>query len=238
METLRLGSTGPEVLRLQQALNSRLPGANVREDGVYGELTRQAVRRFQEQEWLVIDGVAGRCTQNALYQTEAYPPVRHERPFIPQPTETTCWAAATAMLKRSTVAAVRAATPSDLIAPNGALLNASEQDWRPKTERFARTHGLRFYPPASWTSQAFVGILRRGPLAVDMLWNERDYVKGKGSPGHFVLVVGVRGDNDPSGRGTTLMVYDPWPPNVGKKWRVSYHKFMATLSTRTYRMFQ
>jgi len=51
-------------------------------------------------------------------------------------------------------------------------------------------------------------------------------------------VVGVRGDNDPTGRGTTLMVYDPWEPNVGKKWRVSYHRWVTEVSTRTYRLFQ
>ncbi|WP_240125098.1 peptidoglycan-binding protein [Thermomonas alba] len=244
MTVLRNGSSGPEVRRLQEALNRKLPGCNLQPDGRYGPRTQDAVRRFQDQAWLVVDGEAGPCTQNALFDTEAYPPVQHQRPFIPQPTSSTCWAAATAMLKRSSVAAVKAATPSDMWDDVNGLYNASDlANWRPLTERYARVHGLRFYPPTSWTPQAFAGMVRQGPVMVDTLWSPSGYLKRvpsgyQGSPGHMTLVVGVRGDNDPSGRGTTLMVYDPWEPNVGRRWRVSYYHWMGEVSTRTYRLFQ
>ena len=109
---LKLGSRGEPVRRLQDALNRKLPGAVLTVDGDFGNRTLAAVRRFQDEAWLVVDGEAGQCTQNALFDAEAYAPVRHVRPFIPQPTNSTCWAAATAMLKRSTVAAVKAATPN------------------------------------------------------------------------------------------------------------------------------
>ena len=111
---LKLGSRGEPVRRLQDALNRKLPGAVLTVDGDFGNRTLAAVRRFQDEAWLVVDGEAGQCTQNALFDAEAYAPVRHVRPFIPQPTNSTCWAAATAMLKRSTVAAVKAATPADM----------------------------------------------------------------------------------------------------------------------------
>lgn len=241
---LRLGSRGDQVRRLQEALNRKLPGCSLRVDGDFGNNTFNAVRRYQDAEWLVVDGVAGQCTQNALFDAEAYPPVRHSRPFIAQPTNTTCWATATAMLKRSSVAAVISATPADLIASDGGLLNASDlSNWRPSTERYARAHGLRFYPPSSWIPQAFAGLVRSGPVMVDTLWSVSGYltrVPGgyQGSPGHMTLVVGVRGDNDPTGTGTTLMVYDPWEPNVGRRWRVSYHRWISEVSTRTYRLFQ
>lgn len=244
MTVLRNGSSGPEVRRLQEALNHKLPGCNLRADGSYGPRTQEAVRRYQDQAWLVVDGEAGPCTQNALFDAEAYPAVQHLRPFIPQPTNTTCWAASTAMLKRSSVAAVKAATPSDMWDDASGLYNASDlANWLPQTERYARAHGLRFYPPASWTPQAFAAMVRQGPVMVDTLWNAGGYLKRipsgyQGSPGHMTLVVGVRGDNDPSGRGTTLMVYDPWEPNVGRRWRVSYYRWMSEVSTRTYRLFQ
>ena len=53
----------------------------------------------------------------------------------------------------------------------------------------------------------------------------------------MTVVVGVRGDNEATGRGTTLMVYDPWDPQAGRR-RVSYHRWMTEVSTRTYRLFQ
>ncbi|WP_211219296.1 peptidoglycan-binding domain-containing protein [Thermomonas fusca] len=88
---LRMGSKGSEVRRLQEALNRKLPGCNLRPDGDFGNNTRNAVRRYQDQAWLVVDGEAGQCTQNALFDAEAYPPARHQRTFIPQPTNSTCW---------------------------------------------------------------------------------------------------------------------------------------------------
>lgn len=244
MAVLKVGSSGPEVRRLQEALNRKLPGCTLRPDGVYGGQTQAAVRRFQDVAWLVVDGEAGPCTQNALFETEAYPAVRHQRPFIPQPTNSTCWAASTAMLKNSTVAAVKAATPSDMWNDTDGLYNQSDRsNWVPQTERYARVHGLRAYPPASWAVQAFAALVRQGPVMVDTLWNVTGYLKRipggyQGSPGHMTLVVGIRGDNDPSGRSTTLMVYDPWEPNIGRRWRVSYFNWMNEVSTRTYRLFQ
>jgi hypothetical protein len=77
---------------------------------------------------------------------------------------------------------------------------------------------------------------------VDTLWSVSGYVTRiptgyQGSPGHMTVVVGVRGDNDATGRGTTLMVYDPWDSLTGRR-RVSYQRWMSEVSTRTYRLFQ
>ena len=240
---LRTGSKGNEVRRLQEALNRKLPGSGLRSDGDFGPATHAAVRRYQDQAWLVVDGIAGQCTQNALFDAEAYAPVRHDRPFIPQPTDNTCWAASTAMLKRSTVPAVIAATPADLIAGGGLSNSSNRADWEPATRRFANAHGLRYYAPMSWTPQGFAGLGRHGPVMVSTLWTVGGYLKRvpggyEGSPGHMTLVVGVRGDNDPTGRGTSLMVYDPWEPNVGRRWRVSYYNWVTEVITRTYRLFQ
>lgn len=240
---LRMWSRGDEVRRLQEALNRKLPGAALRVDGDFGNGTHAAVRRFQDAAWLVVDGTAGQSTQNAVFDAEAYPAVQHVRPYIPQPTDTTCWAASTAMLKRSSVAAVIAATPPALVAPDGGLRNASNlSDWRPYTEQYARAHSLRFHAPQSWTPQGFANLVRTAPVMVDTLWSVSGYVTRiptgyQGSPGHMTVVVGVRGDNEATGRGTTLMVYDPWDPQAGRR-RVSYHRWMTEVSTRTYRLFQ
>lgn len=64
--TLRFGSRGSEVVRLQQGLQSR-GYYNSSIDGIYGRITERAVINFQRDNGLVVDGIAGRQTQTSLY---------------------------------------------------------------------------------------------------------------------------------------------------------------------------
>lgn len=239
MEILRKGSKGPKVTELQKGLNAKLTdSAPLVADGDFGSLTRTAVLKFQKKMWLVEDGEVGPCTWNALFDLETYEPVLHRVPFIPQPTDTTCWAASTAMMNRSSVKAVIAKTPADLILPDGSLRNYSDAgDMVKNSNRYARIHNLRFEPPMSWVVSALVSEVRHGPVMFDMLWDVDGYVAGVGSPGHMIVVVGVRGDDDESGLGTTLRIHDPWAPTIGKKSSVGYNKWMNEVPTRTYRTF-
>lgn len=236
----KLGSRGPLVTELQRALNSRLrPSPNLVTDGVFGANTERAVKAFQAENWLVVDGQAGVCTQNALYGAEAYAPVLHRIPFIPQPTNTTCWAASTAMMTNSTVPAVKARTPQDMWSDQAGLFNSSaSDDAMTSGNRYARIHGLRCNPPMSWSLGRLKGALQRGPMMFDMLWNSSDYVAGRGSSGHMICVVAIRGDNDQSGAGTTLRLHDPWSPGVGKRMSVNAAKWLNEVPTRTYRVFE
>ncbi len=56
---LRLGDSGPDVVALQQALG-------IEPDGQFGPATDQAVRTFQTDRGLVVDGIAGSLTMRAL----------------------------------------------------------------------------------------------------------------------------------------------------------------------------
>jgi hypothetical protein len=227
------------VRALQEALNRKLtPSPHLVPDGEYGGLTRAAVVRFQNANWLVEDGEAGPCTQNAALDLETYEPILHDVPFIPQPTNSTCWAASTAMMTRSTVPVVISRTPPDLIASDGGLKNfSSTDDAITGGRRYATAHGLRVHPPMSWMLDLFRSTLSRSPLMLDMLWDAFGYSQGVGSPGHMIVVVGMRGDDDPSGMGTTLRIHDPWKPNVGNIYSVGYFKWMQEVPTRTYRVF-
>lgn len=61
----RVGSSGSEVTQIQQALKDRgLFTVNV--TGYYGTITERAVRKFQQQQGLTVDGIAGPQTLRAL----------------------------------------------------------------------------------------------------------------------------------------------------------------------------
>ena len=236
---LQQGSSGPAVKALQEKLNATLvPNPMLVPDGQFGNLTRAAVIRFQQSKWLVVDGIAGQCTQNALFGKETYPPILHPVDFICQPTNSTCWAASTAMMTHSTVPTVIAKTPPDLILPDGSLRNDSETDDAvTNSRRYAAVHHLRPEPPMSWMVSRLRSALGYGPLMFDMLWDVGEYTAGRASPGHMIVVVGIRGDDDESGIGTTLRIHDPWPPLKGERYSVGYLRWMQEVPTRTYRVF-
>jgi lysozyme len=70
---LRRGSSGREVEQLQQQL--RRLGSNLAVDGVFGPATEEAVRQFQSQHGLAVDGVVGLQTRDKLFGGEASPAV-------------------------------------------------------------------------------------------------------------------------------------------------------------------
>ncbi len=69
---LRRGSRGSDVTNLQTALNALGYDCGTA-DGIFGAKTEAAVRNFQRDHSLTVDGVAGRDTQAALYAAEGVP---------------------------------------------------------------------------------------------------------------------------------------------------------------------
>ena len=63
------GSTGSAVRELQEALNRHGYGLDV--DGVFGEKTRAAVRAYQKEKGLKLDGIAGDETWGSLMSAPA-----------------------------------------------------------------------------------------------------------------------------------------------------------------------
>jgi len=65
--TLRAGAKGEDVKRLQELLNKNVkPGPNLKVDSHFGPATEKAVRRYQAQKGLGIDGVVGPKTWKSL----------------------------------------------------------------------------------------------------------------------------------------------------------------------------
>lgn len=67
---LTWGSKGDDVKNLQKTLLAKGYTQVRVADGIYGEWTYNAVRAFQKDHGLSVDGIAGRKTQNALYGTD------------------------------------------------------------------------------------------------------------------------------------------------------------------------
>ena len=72
--TLRKGDQGPEVVTLQQAL-TELGYLNGAADGNFGTGTQTAVKKFQTDNGLDSDGIAGRMTLEALYKKSSVTPI-------------------------------------------------------------------------------------------------------------------------------------------------------------------
>jgi hypothetical protein len=236
--TLQSGSRGDLVRELQLILNHRLlPSPRLTPDGIFGPQTRNAVLRFQEGSWLSKDGVVGRCTWNALKDMEQYA-ISYPVQLVPQHTTATCWSAATAMLLGRQVSVAPGAAGID---PNpgpgfGGLWNDSASNNPNNTQAFARSHGLRMEHGRSWTPAGLASMMQaHGPVMADLLWNDRTYAAGAGSPGHMLVFGGIRGDN--TSEGTTLRIYDPWPVGRGSVYSVVYGPFMRTIPTATYQIF-
>lgn len=135
-----------------------------------------------------------------------------------QPTNMTCWSAATTMLFGSLFCA---GPGKAVIAPSGGL-KADVTN----IQIFARSYGLQLYYPQCWTIEGLVLLLKRGPVAL----------MGPIPTLHAIVIGGVRGDG--SDAGTELTIYDPWPPGRGRVYHVSYKNFMSQFPMATMYLLQ
>ena len=74
---LKMGSRGQEVIELQQALE-------IKADGIFGEQTQTAVMAFQQENGLVVDGIAGPQTLSVLRPMNATTDFS-EKVYLPLP---------------------------------------------------------------------------------------------------------------------------------------------------------
>jgi hypothetical protein len=232
-ETLKAGSIGPTVKELQRLLNEKVRlSPRLYEDGIFGSKTRYAVERYQNDQWLVKDGIVGRCTWNALKGLEQYV-ISTPTDLVPQWTNTTCWSAATAMLLG--MRACMSSGPATAT-PESGLLNDSDTMSLENTRKFAQYHGLTMLAPQSWTANGLARLLgTHKRLMVDALWDVRSYIAGWGSSGHMMIIAGIRGDGTESG--TTVRIYDPWPVGKGSVYSANYGRLMQRVPGFTYQIF-
>ena len=63
--TLKNGSTGSDVQRIQMILNE-IYGSTIVVDGIFGNATEGLVKQYQQDHGLVVDGIVGSATWTAL----------------------------------------------------------------------------------------------------------------------------------------------------------------------------
>jgi hypothetical protein len=136
----------------------------------------------------------------------------HPVNLFPQPTGMTCWSAAATMLIGNQSVGPGGAR----IATNGGLMSDFGN-----IRRFAYAYGLQMEPPQSWTVDGLAALLRRSPL----------WVAGQVPTGHAYVIAAMTGDGTPNG--TTLTIYDPWPPNIGQIRQVPYGQWVSLFPMST-----
>lgn len=67
LRKLRRGDVGPDVKAIQEGLNRALLNVQLVPDGQFGSNTDTAVRTFQRQKQLVVDGIVGPRTRSRLF---------------------------------------------------------------------------------------------------------------------------------------------------------------------------
>ena len=221
MKTLNKGGTGPEVGLLRRLLNRNmrpspnLPEANVfgaRYNGAmarvdFGPKTDAAVRTFQRGKRIKDDGIVGRLTWGKLGLTID---INQMVNLASQPTNDTCYAAAASMVIGP--GAAMSLNPGPV--PPGVR---PDDHWAQSFSRqflsWRLEHGMSLTPIGLAT------FLRGGAF-----WFAGNLPFPAGPSYHAVVVAAMWGDGNPDH--TMLLIYDPWPANVGEVYGIILGDYM------------
>jgi hypothetical protein len=214
MRTLQRGSTGPEVGLLRRLLNRKMmPSPNLPEANVFGArynggMARvdfgpamdAAVRTFQRSKGLKDDGVVGPRTWSALGLTlDLNKAVKSSS----QPTNNTCYAAAATM--------VLGAGGSVSFDPGPTPPGVKPDDhW---ARSFSRLFSWQLEYGMTPMPGALAGFLQRSAF-----WFAGNLPFPGGPSYHAVVVGAIWGDGNADR--TMLLIYDPWPVNVGEVYGI------------------
>ena len=220
MRMIKRGSTGPEVGLLRRLLNRKLaPSPNLPEANVFGAryngavaqvdfgpLMDRAVRQFQTSKRLVCDGIVGPRTWAALGVTMD---INRTVTLSSQPSNDTCYAAAATMVLGPSASVSYNPGPT----PAG---TAPDDHW---AQSFHQLFSWQLQYGISPMPQALAGFLGSGAF-----WFAGNLPFPTGPSYHAVVCAAMWGDGD-SDR-TMLLIYDPWPPNVGEIYGIILGDYM------------
>jgi len=225
VRTLKQGSKGPDVGLLRRLLNRKLvPSPNLPEAHIFGAHYNgavahidfgpkmdTAVRALQHSKRLKVDGIVGPRTWSALGLTvDISKPVT----LASQPSNNTCYAAAATMVLGP--GASMSFDPGPL--PAGV---APDDHW---ARAFAQRFSWRLEYGMTPTPGALEGFLRSGAF-----WIAGNLPFPAGPSYHAVVVGAIWGDRDADH--TMLLIYDPWPANIGEVYGIILGDYVGTSPT-------
>ena len=221
MQTLRKGSKGPEVGLLRRLLNRKMkPSPNLPEANVFGSHYNgamatidfgphmdTAVRAFQRSKHLKDDGIVGPLTWKALGLTLDINKVVIRSS---QPTNDTCYAAAATMVLGPEASASFDPGP----VPPGA---AADNHW---AEAFSQQFDWDLQYGITPMPNALAGFLIPGAF-----WFAGNLPFPTGPSYHAVVVGALWGDGDADR--TMVLIYDPWPVNIGDVYGIILGDYLS-----------
>ena len=226
---LRYGDQGKFVEELQDLLNETLLAEHkiyysedIETNGKFGPHTKYFVERFQSSARLKMDGVVGKMTWAALRGTEKFN--CYDEPYsVKAADDFTCWAAATAMLKKlhhpdtSRNADARVEYQS-----NGNVGGLGNDDENMK--KYARHHNFGAVTGQIISCEQLGNLLTMfGRLMINMKGVSSKMMAGNPNDSHLVVVGGMRGDGTP--KGTTLMIFDT-SPDTGDAIKIASYSYL------------
>jgi hypothetical protein len=229
---LNIGARGEEVLAVKKKLTERMFLLwRDNPDDLYNEETQRAVRQYQELEGLVCNGIVETTTWNALMEKESHFPFYHSVNLVPQPDENSCWKACMQMITGKDFHQIENDTPRNLFDERG-LYNMSLPSGMNLTDAsiaFANAHGMRFviFNSKPLCSELY-GIIPAGPVMVEFEEGGRSRRLREAFNSHWVVIADMRGDDDSSGMGTVVRIYDPEPVNQGSVYAEIYGRWLAS----------
>jgi V8-like Glu-specific endopeptidase len=146
-----------------------------------------------------------------------------DTPYQPQSSNSSCWAAAAAMVVGWRD---RVCLADEEIARCVPVIDAYRNGLPPGNRiTLAEAWGLVAEPPASYSIEGFRRMLADyGPLYVGMNWDRQ-------GGGHARVLVGMESGGAPDGSDTTMFLYDPWPDTPGRI-RVPFDEFVQLYEGR------
>jgi V8-like Glu-specific endopeptidase len=171
----------------------------------------------------VVDILYGHGTVAQSLSAQSFSLHWDDTPYQPQSSESSCWAAAAAMVVGWRD---RICIPDAEIAVYVPVIDAYRNGLPPSARTvLGDAWGLVAEPPASYTIEAFRQLLADfGPLYVGMNWDKQ-------GGGHARVLVGMESGGAADGSDTTMFLYDPWPETPGRI-RMPFNEFVALYEGR------
>ena len=167
--------------------------------------------------------------------------VSHPAVLFPQPTGYTCWYACASMilgLRRITRLSIRGENAASMNhgdltremvrerlrirmggAETGRLGGLSAE--YSNVETFAGANGMNFHGPQTWSIDGLFNLVKEGPIAI----------MGDRPTGHAVVITAMETNGDSAG--TTVVILDPWPPDIGRRHTSNYASMMRQFPLTT-----